>query len=437
MAKDRACSHVTVTATDQSGPHGAGKAASRDSPSRLLLVGSVSGSCHLPHDRYEAWRLVPARIAVGLLALVTLCGSCELTNPTSVTYPSVLWTAPGFVSGQPGADSGSIYFATTDHHLVAVRATDGTMRWRASTPSLNGGGRDGLSVLVANGVVLTGDYALYGFDAGSGARLWTFDPEIQGIPGRAPGSYAFTTDGRTVYAGSGSGQLYAVRVADGSLLWRAALASDTATSIFDPVFDSARVYALVHHFSNPSSGAVIAVDRNSGAIVWTHVFPSEAPIGSAPTETPVIIGSNVFVSNDDGRIYGFDRTTGAPTIIIPRRADVQAYNDRRPIASAGDVLVAGSSAVFLEGYSGSTGNKLWELDVGQGSPANPIGSDGSHVATAYPNGSLYFLDAASGSVRWSMRAPPSGGLFLLYPLVREGVVYAPSSSGLVAIDIGN
>lgn len=343
-----------------------------------------------------------------------------------------MWVADGSASGQPAANGTTAFFGTTDHQLIAVDLQNGKVRWRARTVAATPNTLFGLKVILAAGGVVFGDYSIYCFDQLSGAKRWVFDPEAQGIDGHAAGAYEPSTDGQTIYAGSGSGHVYAINASDGGLVWTNPLSVDGATSIFNPVIDGGVLYVTVRHFTNPSTGAITALDRSNGDVLWWHVFPSEAPTGSGPVGKVVVHGGTVITSNDNGKIYALDKITGETKWIAPRRPDVLAYNDSRPLTIAGNVVVAGSDTHYVVGYDALTGGQLWEADGGQGSSSFTITSNGITVFVPYINGVLGAFDAKTGTRHW-LRSAPDKGRFAPYPLALPAMILAPSNRGLVAM----
>ena len=365
-------------------------------------------------------------------ALVTACNVQTFGSEPDDGVEKVLWTADGAVSGQPATDGSYIYYGTTDHQLFSVDRDNGVLRWRSQTDATTPNTLNGANIVLAGGNVIFGDYYLYAFDQVTGNRRWVFNPESQGIPGHGVGAYEQSTDGSTVYAGSGSGHVYAVNATDGSLVWLNALAVDGQSSVYDPVIDGALLYVTVRHFTNPITGAVVALNRSDGTTAWSHVFPSEVPTSSGPVGKAVPFGNTIIVANDDGKIYSLDKSTGNTQWVAPRRPDVLGYDDLRPIILAGNLLVAGTLAHYLTAYDPATGRQLWEADGGQGSAGNPMASDGVTVFEPYNSGTLGAFDIATGMKRW-VRSAPNKGWFTAYPLVTDAAVFAPSTRGLVAL----
>jgi outer membrane protein assembly factor BamB len=372
------------------------------------------------------------RLGFIVCALAMACNVQTFGTEPDDSGRFIIWTADGAISGQPATDGSYVYYGTTDHQLVSVSRESGVPRWRSRTYATTPKTLNGANIVLAAGNVIFGDYSIYAFDQATGTQRWVFNPEAQGIPGYAPGAYEQSTDGSTIYAGSGSGHVYALNAADGRLIWLNALSVDGQTSVYNPIIDGTVLYVIVRHFTNPITGAVVVLNRNDGTIAWSHVFPSEAPTSSGPLDKVVPFGNTVIVANDDGKIYALDKSTGNTQWVAPRRPDVIGYDDVRPIILAGNVLVAGTLAHYLTGYDPATGHQLWEADGGQGSAGNPMASDGVTVFEPYNGGTLGAFDAATGDKRW-IRSAPNNGWFISYPLVAGAVVYAPSTRGLVAI----
>lgn len=366
--------------------------------------------------------------------LCILLASCRATDTVKPeTYSGqVLWTSPGAAFGQPAADDSTVYFGTTAHELIAVDRATGQRRWRAQTTGYDSRTMFGFNVLLVGNDAVFGDYVVTAFDRRSGRRRWTFDPERQGLAGYGAGLYLLASDGEHVFAGSGSGHAYGINALDGSPLWVATLASDGNSSVYDPAIDGETVYFVVRHFTNPITGLVAAIDRLSGTIKWTYAFPSEAPVGSGPIGRVVPYGNIVYVSNDDGRIYALDKTTGTPAFTIPRRSDILGLDDVRALILAGSTLIATSTSSFVEGYDAATGTRKWEFDAGEGAASNnPMATDGINVYVTYLGGTLAAIDVATGQQRWlkSFDQKP----FYLFPLVQDTLVFAPRRDALVAI----
>lgn len=373
-----------------------------------------------------------ARLLTVPIAALFACAACHSTTSPGGGGPgSAIWTAQPDANWQPAADDSAVYFKTREHVVVSVSRLTGTLRWSAPTHATTSI-IYGTNALIVGKLVIVPDYAVYAFDRLTGALVWSFNPEQQGLAGYAPGAFAISSDGATIFSGSGSGHAYAIDASTGSLRWVTQIASDGNSSVFDPVLDDSTVYVRVTHFTNPATGELVALDKTSGAILWSRAF---APTVQSASDLRgvAVYGQSIIVSVDDGTIRAVDKTTGAERWTAPRPSDVSARDDARVIIVAGDVVVAGSETFDVTGYDAGTGQQLWRTNAGQGSSISPLATDGHSVYVVYANGVMGALDSHTGNLRWLAHAPSGWFGFGPYPLATSNAVFAPSASGLIAL----
>src|SRR5262245_43031287 len=99
-----------------------------------------------------------------VIACVVALTSAAPANQRQPTLPIKSWNVDGESRGLPSADEQSVYFLGKRHEVVAINRADGRLRWRSPT-SEPGESTMGYAALVANGVVVAGDYNLMAFDA--------------------------------------------------------------------------------------------------------------------------------------------------------------------------------------------------------------------------------------------------------------------------------
>lgn len=90
----------------------------------------------------------------------------------------------------------------------------------------------------------------------------------------------------------------------------------------NPIVAGGKVYLAV------SDGTLLALDANTGATLWTAgigTAPKSAcvPFSSGPVGAPAVVGQRVMASGGDGRIYAFDKESGAQ-LWVTRIADTSA-----------------------------------------------------------------------------------------------------------------
>jgi outer membrane protein assembly factor BamB len=215
--------------------------------------------------------------------------------------------------------------------------------------------------------------------------IWTFRGQpVQALP---LGLASVAVDGDTVVAGMASGELTALRLADGRTIWNESLAGNRAVgaSIADigaitamVVIDRGRVFAV------GLGGLATAVDLRSGRRVW------EREVGGS--QTPWSSGDWLFMLTRDNQLMALSRDDGRVRWIcpLPRFVDVPRSRDPiswgPPVLAGGRLLVAGSHAMLFE-VDAATGS----ISSRQRLPA------GSQLQPAVANASLY-LQTDNGMV---------------------------------------
>lgn len=322
----------------------------------------------------------------------------------------MLWrvTSAENVPVNPAFDSGTVYFGSGNHEVLAVDGRTGAVRWRSVT-GVTGGQTAGFNVVVAGGVVAMGDIDVYAFDRRTGAPRWTF---------RAPdldetGTRSLAADAQTVYAASLRGRVYALDANTGQARWVTDLAQgDSTTASFDPTVADGVVYVGTKMFNAHATGRFVALDAATGSVRWAYNFTPEHQgqyagcFGGA-----VVWGQLVIVGQEDGRIFAFDRATGsvvwtAPSVRLPTMEGGTPWyiNDRRYLAIAGDTLIATSLDGTVLALDAATGQERWRNHVSTASILSRPGVDGT-VVWATHAGVFVAHDLATGQVRWQY--PPT------------------------------
>ena len=203
----------------------------------------------------------------------------SFTDPQ--VFNGVIYIASWAIGQQGGPDN-------TDSYVYAFNAKDGSQIWRSE--------KIGNFILFSptfdNGVVYIGsqDTYLYAFDATNGSRLWrhnaggtiTTSPQVAngivyaGVMGKGVSTTASSTKDST----QPQGYILALNAAKGSLLWQHSLQNYQGTPI--KVFDSVIYVGSEDHF-------VYALKAADGSVIWhfkdTNAVAgvgSNAPITVAP-----------------------------------------------------------------------------------------------------------------------------------------------------------
>jgi outer membrane protein assembly factor BamB len=331
-----------------------------------------------------------------------------------------VWTyrALGAVVSSPARDGGVLYFGSRDGVLHALDATTG-----APICSYATGGMINASPVVVDPdgtgkIVFFGDNGVTGED--DGGHFWAInavDPNQAancslrwrfdgfGNPaGTQPkaGSWsppAFSRDagGRPLIVfGSSSPDcaVYALDARDGMIVWR------FQAEVFSPGTDDVGAGPTISApgVNGLAGGAVYAtgkdrityaLDLGSGAKVWEFRILDDTPGAGETRSTAALLGRRLFLGYGSG-VYALDAVTGARVW-------------KTPLEATPDLEVVSSPAV-----AGPAGDEI--------------------VVVGSMAGSVYALDAAGGTVRWSSA---TGGFIYGSAAIAQGRIFIGSSDGFL------
>ncbi len=307
------------------------------------------------HGSRAGWGSLSIRHRI--LALLICTGACEDPGgPGSgpgapLGGVTVLFRVPLPGAGNtfaPASDGVRLY-ADVDRHIQAFDLNSGALLWSYQRP------RGGPSALVprAGRLFFAGDTAV-ALDAATGRELWRYVADSSGQFCESDG------DGEAFYFGTVNHQVYALRAADGALLWRRDLGHDWPFEgvVRGMTVSGDTVYAAVEHETGVNghigSAEIWALDRRSGAVHWTfregdgsdlRLFQSAVRVAGdmllavefqrnvfigvdrftgrekwringtpgifAAQEPPEIVNGIAYGTSEDGRVISLDAATGA------------------------------------------------------------------------------------------------------------------------------
>jgi outer membrane protein assembly factor BamB len=160
----------------------------------------------------------------------------------------------------PAADDGRVFAVTADNQLLCFSASTGEILWRQR------GMVESAGILTATSPAVSGSIVIVPYS---------------------------------------SGEIYAMRVDNGTIMWSDALTrAGKTTSLSEindiagrPVVDRDRVFAISH------SGRMVAIDLRTGERVWTRNI--------AGVQTPWVAGDTIFLVTTDQQVVALSRDDGS------------------------------------------------------------------------------------------------------------------------------
>ena len=335
-------------------------------------------------------------------------GACSDPTPPQGSG-EVLWRVESGAPELPlvpvaNSDRSAIYFPTPDNHLKKIRGSDGRVLWDIVT-----GVRQvvipGMNAVLSADVVAIARVDIFAFDTATGSKRWSY--VAPGLEETGDGPLA--ADESTIFAGGLDGKVHAIDARTGIPRWVVNLASPgRKVAAMGPTVSLGVVFVCsIDRTGIPDVGTLWALDATTGAVKWSHQFAPLFQGGtSACSDCPAVWHDLVIHAERDGRVFAFDRATGAvrwtaPPVVITG----QPGQDERLAAAGGNVvLVTSSSGVGgIVAYDAATGTERWRRTDFNGSLFLPA----LDSTTAYVDHGWIFAsyELLTGIQRWA--TPPS------------------------------
>lgn len=358
-----------------------------------------------------------------------------------------------------GYDYGSSYTNRAESVLSVENARDLGLLWQFEAR----GQVYGTPVVVDGTVYITSTGGLYAFDGGTGEILW------QNLELGATSSLAYV-DG-TIFVHDFGAMLRALDAATGQEKWRTRTDTHPlATGLSSPIVFERYVVVGISSNEIVREGAtfrggVAAFDKDTGQQLWRN-YTADPPANGASVWSTVAIDTEarmVFAGSgqnytgvagpDSDALLALDLDTGARiwtrqtvagdvfTPINPRGPDADFGANPILFEGGGRKLVgAGQKNGLFTAVDRATGDVVWQRKLGPGSPLtggvlNNGAFDGRRILVANNGGGsgvLFALDPGTGEILWER--PLSGWVWA--PItVANGVGFVASDTDLHAFDV--
>jgi len=239
---------------------------------------------------------------------------------------------PALISGGPAVGINKIFLGSENGEIFALNEEDGSLAWQGklkgeiiAKPGIDSG------VLVVN----SASGILKAFNATNGEELWSIEQDIPALTLRGISSPAVASGG--VIVGSADGSVSVYLLDSGQQGWTAEVGEATGSTELERVIDidspplifGDKVYIV------SARGNLVALDIRSGRILWKRQYSSFRELA--------ISGNNIYLTDVKGHIYAIDRLDG-----LEKWSQLALTNrDVTGPAAVGDYVVVGDFEGYL------------------------------------------------------------------------------------------
>ena len=218
---------------------------------------------------------------------------------TGIGFRGSAGEVTGGFGGGVAAAGGRLFVVSGYRQVLALDAATGAIQWRQSVESpIHGAPTVAGNRLYAIDV----DNQLLAFDVATGEQAWSYQAIAE--PARFLRASSPAVTGDTIIAPFSSGEVIAVRAANGQPLWQQVLSQASRTNALSeirdiagrPVINRQTVYAVSH------SGVMSALDLRTGQPKWS------LPV--AGVNAPLAAGDAVYIVSKSGELTVANRENG-------------------------------------------------------------------------------------------------------------------------------
>lgn len=242
----------------------------------------------------------------------------------------------------PTGEGNIVYIGTDDNKVVAVNLDDNTIKWTFNTTSAVNS-----SPTISNGqVFVASTNAVYSLDQASGTKVWEFLPTGGGTFFASP-----AIELPYLYIGSNDGNLYTLKVTDGSLAWQYATTG--------PIKSSPIVYGGNIIFGSDDN-KIYCIDSAAKKERWIYTTTERV------VSSPFGYGNVVYVGGFDHTFYALNVIDGE----VKWRYKTNGLIKSSPLAHEGTVYI-GSFDKTLYAFD-TSGALKWSRDIDGSIEASPV-----------------------------------------------------------------
>lgn len=305
-------------------------------------------------------KLTPA-LANGKIFIVSPNGNVKAIANSGKTLWEV--NAKTELSSGLGANSTMLFVGTKDGRVLALQQQNGRLAWQAPVISYV------LATPAANDeavIVRTESGYVNALQAATGKLLWSREHQEPALI--LHGSSSPKIVGNMALCGFANGEVVAFNLASGNVIWQQQIAARTGSGflvesmvdiIADPVVVDNVVYAVPH------KGNIAALNVKTGRIIWQKPLASDVGL--------TVAGDNIYVVDSNNRVLALSKSNGDEEW----HQDAFANRSLSAPAVLGDLVVVGDVEGYVHWLSAANGRMAARTKMNGSIVVQPIPYDGA------------------------------------------------------------
>ncbi|EKE85225.1 outer membrane protein assembly factor BamB [Idiomarina xiamenensis] len=263
-------------------------------------------------------------------------------NPFSSDLPIRL-------SGGLATQYNRVYVGSENGDVIALNAADGQLAWHTEV------GNEVLAdPAVGEGrvVVHTGAGKVISLNADNGEKQWEFVQEVPALSLR--GSSAPTIAAGGAIVGTNSGKATVLILENGQQAWEQRIGQATGASELERLIDVDAEPVVVGQtaYFISYNGQLAALELTSGRVIWQREYSSYQDF--------TIAGNRIYVTDSNSHVYALERSSGTE---VWSSTELWGRNLTAP-AVVGDYVVVGDFEGYFHWLNRDTGVLEGRLDLG-------------------------------------------------------------------------
>lgn len=253
------------------------------------------------------------------------------------------------ISGGLSEYNDKVVLGTENGDLIALNATDGQVLWHQkinaeilSNPALD----------ATHAVVAAGNGEIFAFSMDDGEQLWSLPTDVPALTLRGTASPTLAAGGAIF--GTATGKLSVVVTSNGQQAWETRLAVPKGATELQRLVDvdSTPLVRGNTIYNVAYNGQLAAVEIRNGRVIWQREYSS--------FQNLALQGSILYVTDVDDRVYAINTDGGIENWV---NDDLEGRELTAPVYFNGQIVV-GDDFGYLHFIDAKTGEMAGRLDVG-------------------------------------------------------------------------